>query len=168
MIRIYQRGGRELILVAASAALVVVPPIQTGMLLTIIRSFIHSLFIVSLFIVARPPSAVLARVSGSTVWWPPSPEQAGEQEPGVLVFAPAVPINFTNAQHIAETIRRELGRARQPVELLVIEASGIIDVDYTGSQILQQMIADLRERGIAVALARLSDVRARPTPDAPA
>jgi sulfate permease, SulP family len=156
MIRIYRRGGRELLLVAASAALVVVLPIQTGMLLAIVLSFVHSLFIV-----VRPPSAVLARVPGTTVWWPPSPEQAGEQEPGVLVFAPAAPINFTNAEHIAETILRELGRARQPVRLLVIEASGIIDVDYTGSQILQQMIADLRERGISVALARLSDIRAQ-------
>lgn len=156
MIHIYQRGGRELLLVVASAALVVVLPIQTGMLLAIVLSFVHSLFIV-----ARPPSVVLARVPGTTVWWPPNPDQPSEEEPGVLVFAPAAPINFTNAEHIAETIQRRIAEARTPVHLLVIEASGVIDVDYTGSQILQGMIADLRERGIEVALTRLADTRAQ-------
>lgn len=79
----------------------------------------------------------------------------------MLVFAPAAPINFTNAEHIAETIQRRIAEARTPVHLLVIEASGVIDVDYTGSQILQGMIADLRERGIEVALTRLADTRAQ-------
>ena len=36
----------------------------------------------------------------------------------------------------------------------------MIDVDYTGSQILQQTIARLRSRCIEVAVARLSDERA--------
>jgi sulfate permease, SulP family len=47
------------------------------------------------------------------------------------------------------------------VKLLVIEASGIIDIDYTGSQILQQTIAGLRSRSIEVAIARLSDKQAQ-------
>jgi MFS superfamily sulfate permease-like transporter len=37
----------------------------------------------------------------------------------------------------------------------------MIDIDYTGSQVLQQTIASLRARGIEVALARLSDVGAQ-------
>jgi MFS superfamily sulfate permease-like transporter len=47
------------------------------------------------------------------------------------------------------------------VKLLVIEASGIIDIDYTGSQILQQTITELRAKGISIALARLSDTHAQ-------
>jgi hypothetical protein len=43
----------------------------------------------------------------------------------------------------------------------VIEASGVIDIDYTGSQILQQAIAQLRSRSIEIAIARLSDERAQ-------
>jgi MFS superfamily sulfate permease-like transporter len=35
------------------------------------------------------------------------------------------------------------------------------DIDYTGSQILQQTIAGLRSRSIEVAIARLSDGRAQ-------
>jgi len=43
----------------------------------------------------------------------------------------------------------------------VIEANGVIDVDFTGSQMLQQAIQDLRGRGIAFAVARLESPRAR-------
>src|SRR5271165_5250153 len=81
MINIARRGGKEILLVAASAALVVVLPIESGMLLAIVLSFVHSLYIV-----ARPDCAELARVPGSTVWWPPSAQDQGEHEDGVMVF----------------------------------------------------------------------------------
>src|SRR5262245_57300314 len=54
-----------------------------------------------------------------------------------------------------------LAAAPAPVKLVVIEASGVIDIDYTGSQIFQQTIAELRSRSIDVAIARLSDPRAQ-------
>ena len=157
MVRIYRRGGLEILLVAASAGLVIALPIETGMLLAIVLSFLHSLFII-----ARPHSVELARVPGSAVWWPPSPaEQRRASKPGVLVFASAAPLNFTNAERICGEIRSAIAAKRPPVKLLVIEASGIIDIDYTGSQVVQQAIADLRADGIAIAVARLSDEQAQ-------
>jgi SulP family sulfate permease len=156
MIRIYRRGGLEILLVAASAGLVIAMPIETGMLLAIVLSFMHSLYIV-----ARPYCVELARVPGSTVWWPPSLVEHGEFEPGVLVFAPAAPLNFSNAQRIRGNIEAAVAAKRPSVKLLVIEASGIIDIDYTGSKVLQQGFADLKAKGIVVAIARLSDQRAR-------
>jgi sulfate permease, SulP family len=156
MIRIWHRGGLEILLVASSAALVIVMPIETGMLLAIVLSFMHSLYIV-----ARPYCVELARVPGSTVWWPPSLVEHGEFDPGVLVFAPAAPLNFSNAQRIRGDIEKAIAAKRPPVKLLVIEASGIIDIDYTGSNILQQAFADLKAKGIVVAIARLSDARAQ-------
>ena len=38
-------------------------------------------------------------------------------------------------QRICGEIRSAIAAKRPPVKLLVIEASGIIDIDYTGSQI---------------------------------
>jgi SulP family sulfate permease len=156
MIRIWRRGGREILLVAASAGLVVLLPIESGMLLAIVLSFVHSLYIV-----ARPYCAELARVPGTTVWWPPSLTEHGEHVPGVLVVAPAAPLNFTNVQSIIGRIRAAIATRRPPVKLLVIEASGITDIDYTGSQLLQQAIADLKSKGITVAIARLSHEQAQ-------
>src|SRR5262249_56392952 len=76
-----------------------------------------------------------------------------EHEPGVLVFATAAPLTFTNAQYISDQIMRALAAAPAPVKLVVIEASGMIDIDYTGSQIFQQTIPELRARSINVAIA---------------
>jgi MFS superfamily sulfate permease-like transporter len=156
MIRIYRRSGSEILLVAASGGLVVALPIETGMLLAIVFSFVYSLYAV-----ARPYCAELARVPGSTVWWPPGRDEKSEHVPGVLVFATAAPLTFTNAQYISDQIMAALAKAPAPVKLLVIEASGMIDIDYTGSEILQQTVAELRSRSIEVAIARLADKRAQ-------
>jgi MFS superfamily sulfate permease-like transporter len=156
MIRIWRHGRFEIALVAASAALVVALPIDTGMLLAIVLSFVYSLFVI-----ARPLCVELARVPGTTVWWPASPGLEGEHEAGVLVFAPAAPINFTNAEHICARIRSAIAARPEPVELLVIEANGVIDIDYTGSRILGRTIAQLQAANVTVALARLSETRAQ-------
>jgi sulfate permease, SulP family len=156
MVRIYRRGGSEILLVAASGGLVVVLPIESGMLLAIVLSFVHSLYIV-----ARPYCAELARVPGSTVWWPPSATDQVEHVAGVLVMAPAAPLNFTNVESISAKIKAAIAARRPPVKLLVIEASGIIDIDYTGSQLLRRAIADLEAKGVTVAIARLSHEQAQ-------
>jgi SulP family sulfate permease len=156
MIQIYRRSGPEILLVAASAGLVIALPIETGMLLAIVLSFVHSLYVI-----ARPYSAELARVPGSTVWWPPGRDGLGEHEAGVLVFAPAAPLNFTNTERICRGIKSAIATKQPPVQLLVIEANGIIEIDYTGAQILRRVLTELRATNIVVALARLSDERAQ-------
>lgn len=156
MIRIYRRGGLEILLVAASAGLVIALPIETGMLLAIVMSFLHSLYIV-----ARPYCVELARVPGSTVWWPPPPGASFEQVAGVLVFAPGAPLNFSNAERICADLKSAIAGQRLPVKLLIIEANGIIDIDYTGSQILLGAITELAAADIVVAIARLSVGRAQ-------
>ena len=98
---------------------------------------------------------------GTTVWWPPGRDEEREYVPGVLVFAVAAPLTFTNAQYISGRIMASIAAAASPVKLLVLEAGGMIDIDYTGAQILQQTIAKLRARGIEVAIARLADQRAQ-------
>jgi MFS superfamily sulfate permease-like transporter len=49
----------------------------------------------------------------------------------------------------------------EPCRLVVLEANGVIDIDYTGSQMLQRVIGELHDRKIQVALARLESARAQ-------
>ncbi len=156
MLEIYRRGGYEILLVAASAALVVLLPIHTGVTMSILLSLAHSLYVI-----ARPDCAVLSRVPGTTVWWKEPEGETGETEPGILVFAPAAPILFTNAAYIRRRLEASIAQMAEPCRLVVIEASGVIDIDFTGSQALQDLIGDLRRRDIQVALARLESVRAQ-------
>jgi MFS superfamily sulfate permease-like transporter len=156
MREIYRRGGYEIWLVAASAAAVVLLPIQTGVTMSILLSLTHSIYII-----ARPNCVVLSRVPGTTVWWHEPAGEKGETEPGVLVFAPGAPVYFTNAAFVRRALMAAIVAIGEPCRLVVIEAHGIIDIDFTGSQMLRQLIAELRERHIEVALARLESVRAQ-------
>ena len=158
MRQIYRRGGLEILLVLASAALVVLLPIQTGITMSIVLSLLHGVYII-----ARPDCAVLSRVPGTTVWWNLPASEAGEHEPGVLVFAPGAPIYFLNAADIGQKLMNAIAAAAEPCRLVVIEANGMIDIDFTGSHILQQNILELRRRKIDVAIARLESERAQHT-----
>jgi MFS superfamily sulfate permease-like transporter len=149
---IARRGGAEIWLVVAGAVLVVALPIETGMLFSIGLSLAQGIYIV-----ARPPSGQLLRVPGTTIWWPSQPDAPGERVPGVLVFAAAAPITFTNANYLIDRLQKAIARAPEPVRLIVLECVGVIYIDYTGSQELQRAIAAFRQAGLEVSIARLED-----------
>lgn len=153
---IYRRGGYEILLVAASAALVVFLPVQTGVTMSILLSLVHSIYII-----ARPDCAELSRVPGTTVWWEEPPGETGEKIPGVLVFAPGAPIHFTNADYVRRRLMDAIAAMPTPCRLVIIEGHGVIDIDFTGSQMLLQVIAELRQRNIRMGLARLESERAQ-------
>jgi MFS superfamily sulfate permease-like transporter len=155
MARITRYGGSEILLVAASAGLVIFLPIENGMLAAIVLSLVHSFTII-----ARPLCTELLRVPGTTIWWPPSASAASEREPGVLVFAMGAPLNFTNAGYVCGRLAQAIAAQPSPPHLVVLEAGGMIDIDYTGSRLLVQAIKRMHSAGIVVALARLSAERA--------
>ena len=154
MVRIARRSSGEILLVVASIALVVLLPIEKGVALAIVLSLLHSIYLL-----ARPLCARLERLPGTTVWWPPSRRVASETVPGVLVFAPAAPLTFINADYVRGQLDKALSETRD-VRLVVIEASGITLIDYTGAEAFIDTVARLRGRGIDVALARLEADRA--------
>jgi MFS superfamily sulfate permease-like transporter len=156
MRRIAREGGPEIWLVVASFVLVLLLPVQTGVALAVLLSLA-----LSITMTARPACAELRRVPGTTVWWSATDEAAsGERLPGILVFAPGAPITFTNAAYVRARLDAAVAAQPLPCRLVVIEANGVIDIDYTGAQVLKGAIAALRARGIDVALARLASDRA--------
>jgi sulfate permease, SulP family len=156
MRRIRRRGGAEIYLVVASIALVVALPIEIGMLCSIALSLLQSIYGV-----ARPLCRELARVPGTTVWWPALRGESGERQAGVLVFAPAAPITFTNVVYICRSLESAILASPEPVRLVIIEASGITEIDYTGAAVVQDTIGSLRRQGMRVCMARLSADKAR-------
>ncbi len=156
MRRIYHQSRHEILLVIASATLVIVLPIESGMSMGIVLSMVHSIYII-----ARPRCTGLARIPGTTVWWTLEKGEAGEHEPNVLVFAFGAPINFINANYLVAKLMDAIAAMTSPCRLVVIEASGVIDVDFTGSRAVQQAVDNLHRRGIQVAVARLESERAR-------
>jgi MFS superfamily sulfate permease-like transporter len=76
-----------------------------------------------------------------------------EAPPGVPVFRFDAPLFYANAQHFAARARAVIADAGQPVRALVIEAVGIDDVDFTGTQVLTELDDELRARGVTLAIA---------------
>ncbi|MBV8602090.1 MAG: SulP family inorganic anion transporter, partial [Candidatus Eremiobacteraeota bacterium] len=139
----------------AGGVLVVLLPIQTGMLLAILLSLTHGLRVVM-----RPPAIELFHVPGTTVWWSPVENTPYERVPGVVVVNPAAAINFINAQYLNDRLSEIVDAAPNP-RLVVIEGSSILDLDFTGSANLQRAIERFRRRNIDVALARLINPKAQ-------
>ncbi len=154
MVSIARKGRSEILLVAASATLVVLLPVERGVVFAIVLSLLHSTYLL-----ARPLCARLVRLPKTTIWWSPTRDMPGESVPGVLVFSPAAPLTFLNADYICLQLDQALVETAG-ARLAVIEASGITLIDYTGAQTLIETIVRLRERGIDVALARLDGERA--------
>jgi sulfate permease, SulP family len=148
--RIAKYSPRELHLFIIAVVLVVIVPIQTGMLLAIMLSLAHGVQMMM-----WPRSTELVNVPGTTIWWALRAEQNGVRVPGVLVFAPAAPVNFTNVAYIEDRLAALLAQSASHVRLLVIDASSVTDIDYTGSQAIQATIDRLRAQGTDVAVARL-------------
>ena len=57
----------------------------------------------------------------------------------MLVFAPGAPINFTNAYYIRDKLQAAIAKLPEPCRLVVIEANGVINFDFTGADIMQQI-----------------------------
>lgn len=156
MLRIWRQTRPEIALVLASAVLVILLPIEYGMLCSIGLSLAQSIYGI-----ARPRCVALARVPGTTVWWPPEPGETGESLPGILVFGIGAPVNFTNALSICRQLEAMIAAQTVPPHRIILEASGLVSMDYTGARILGAAILRIRDRGITVAMARLSAEKAQ-------
>ncbi len=86
---------------------------------------------------ARPQLHVLGRIAGTTSWAPLSSAERTAQVPGVLVVLFATPLWCANAVHFRTQLGAAQARAiRPPLRLVVLDAIGMSDVDYTRSQSL--------------------------------
>jgi SulP family sulfate permease len=103
---------------------------------------------------ARPQLHVLGRIAGTTSWAPLSREEHTAQLPGVLVVLFATPLWYANATHFEAQVEASLARALGAPRLLVLDAIGMSDIDYTGSLALRKVLDRLDRDAIAFSVAR--------------
>jgi MFS superfamily sulfate permease-like transporter len=103
---------------------------------------------------ARPQLHVLGRIPGTTSWAPLSSEEQAAQVPGVLVVLFATPLCYANAVHFRLQLEASLARALGSPRLVVLDALGMSDIDYTGARALGEVLDELDHDHIAFAVAR--------------
>jgi MFS superfamily sulfate permease-like transporter len=156
IVSIWRQSLGEFLLIAVTAAAIIVLPIEQGVGLGIALSLLHGIWSTT-----RARLVVLERVPGTSIWWPPSPHLPGEREPGIIVAGFQAPLSFLNAYHFRRDVLDALQSQPQAARLLVLEATGIVEIDYTAAQILLELIRKCHADGIDFAVARLESIRAQ-------
>jgi sulfate permease, SulP family len=103
---------------------------------------------------ARPQMHVLGCIPRTTSWAPLSAVGDAKQVRGVLVVLFATPLWYANAVHFQAEVDRALTRGEGTPRLLVLDALGMSDIDYTGSRALNEVLDKLEREHIDVAVAR--------------
>jgi len=154
IVTILKQSPGEFLLIPATAALIIVLPIQQGAALAIILSLLHGIWSIT-----RAKLVEFERVPDTTIWWPAHPHITGERVPGVAVVGLQAPLSFLNAPGFRSDVTNVV-KATKP-KLLVLEASGMVEIDFTAAQVLHDMLRESREDGVTVAVARLESTRAQ-------
>ncbi|AZO23691.1 SulP family inorganic anion transporter [Mesorhizobium sp. M1E.F.Ca.ET.045.02.1.1] len=153
---VYRQAPFEFALILITMVAIVVLPIETGVAIGIGLSLLHGIWGST-----RTEPIELAQVPGTSVWWPPSGPSAGEQRPGVLVAAFQAPLSFVNADRFKRGLRDLVDARSDEVKLVVLEASNIVEIDYTAAQALIDVIRHCRDKGAVFAVARMESLRAQ-------
>jgi SulP family sulfate permease len=85
---------------------------------------------------------------------PAAPDQLAA--PGVIVYRFEANLFYANASFFVEEILRLVTTATKPIHGLVLDVSGIDDVDYTAAKMLLQGRSELNKRGVTVVSVAIS------------
>jgi len=155
-VAIYRQSFGEFLLIVSTTAAIIVLPIEQGVAIGIALSLLNGIWSTT-----RARVLVFERVPGTTVWWPPSRHSQGEKEPNVIVAGFQAPLSFLNAYRFRQDILDALQSSTQKARLIVLEATGILEIDFTAAQVLRDLIRRCHEDGVAFAITRLESIRAQ-------
>jgi SulP family sulfate permease len=153
---IYKQSIGELLLVIATAAAIIVLPIEQGVAIGIILSLLHGIWSNT-----RARITVYERVPDTSIWWPSNPRTPGETEADVVVAGFQAPLSFLNAYHFRSDVVAIVQSSARRLPLFVLEATGIVEIDFTAAQILSDLIKACHDQGTSFAIARLESERAQ-------
>jgi MFS superfamily sulfate permease-like transporter len=153
---VFRQSLGEFSLIVATIAAITVLPIQTGVAVGIVLSLLHGVYTTT-----RARVIELVRVPGTSIWWPPRNDHEGEKLGDVRVLAFQAPLSFLNAYDFRRGVRAAITSGPQKPTLVVLEASSIVEIDYTAAQALLQIIEHCHDVDIILAVARLESVRAQ-------
>ncbi len=106
---------------------------------------------------ARPHLHVLGRIPSTTSWAPVSGTEHAIEVPGVLVVLFATPLWYANAAEFRAEMTVALDRSGPSLRLVVLDAMGMTDLDYTGARALRQLLDQLDSSGVSFSMARTNN-----------
>ena len=155
--RIARFSKRTLAVTLGTAAAVVIFGVEIGVLIAVVYTLLERVERT-----ARPLIVEMGRLPGADRSWRPLyQEPLARRQPGVVVLRLGGPLWFGNANWFAADVRaaaRDLlrlvaeGGGTSPT-VVVLDFSGVTDVDYTGVIALRRLADWCRDQGVTLAVA---------------
>jgi high affinity sulfate transporter 1 len=145
---LYALSHTEQLLSVGTTLGVLILGVLPGVMLAVVLSLLKLLAISS-----RPPDAVLGRVPGMEGFHNCKEYPEATTIPGLLLYRFDANVVFFNADYFGERILKAIAAADTPVEWVVIDASPINVFDVTALKKFDDLIEELKARGIVLALA---------------
>ena len=101
----------------------------------------------------RPNYAVLGRLPGTTVYRNVKNYPEATTHEGVLALRFDAAIYYGNVSFLLETLQREEAAMASPLREVVLDASGVNDLDSSAARALQQLTRDYRDRNVTLRFA---------------
>lgn len=125
--------------------------IELGILVAVIASML-----VVFARMSMPHSAVLGHVAGTTSYRNVARFPEAETVDGVSIIRIDAALSFVNAVNVKTLILGHVAELTTEPRTLVIDASGVNDLDATGSEMLHEILIEVEEQGVAL---HLTDVK---------
>ena len=149
---LYQKVPGEFALAAITAATVVLVGVEPGILLAVVLSLLQHVRRSY-----RPHTAVIVR-DATDHWRMEDPVPGKMLEPGLVMFWFGSDLFYANAASFASKARQLVEESPLPVRWLVIDASAITGIDFSGGGALAELQEDLAKKGVVLALARVNPI----------
>lgn len=149
LVRIGRFRASELVLALATTAAVLVVDILYGILVAIALSILDLLRRV-----ARPHDGVLGYAPGVAGMHDIDDYPDAKQVPGLLVYRYDSPLFFANAENFKARGLESI-EAHGPIEWMLLNFEANVQVDLTSVDALGELLDELEQRGIKLALARV-------------
>lgn len=101
-----------------------------------------------------PHQAMLGRIEGRKGHFDLSRHKNAKPIDGILIYRFSAPLFFGNAQLFKQTILSMTQTTQPRVKVIIIDASGITNIDSTASNMLKRLLVKLSKTGVKVYITR--------------
>jgi SulP family sulfate permease len=100
-----------------------------------------------------PHTAELGLLPGTTLYRNVTRYPTAERIPGVAILRFDVSLSYLNVEFVKRRVQRLVSESEQPLRAVVLDASGVNDIDTSAVEAITELLEELDERGIAVHVA---------------
>lgn len=127
--------------------------IERGIIVAVVASLL-----VVLSQTARPHTAVLGRVPGTTNFRNVDRTPDAITIPGVIVLRVDAPLYFANADFLAETLGEVESANPDRLRVMILDCSSVTDLDSSADAVLSEIADDYAARGVEFYLANVKGI----------